>query len=52
MVSRWLSQRCFGVNKMRYIAEHSGAVLDTKTGLREWFNLYREAIEIAKERNK
>ena len=36
---------------MRYVAEKSGAVLDTKTGLREWFNSYGEAIEAAIARN-
>jgi hypothetical protein len=32
---------------MRYVSEkvgRGGAVLDTKTGLREWFNWHREAI--------
>lgn len=36
---------------MRYKAEASGAVLDTKTGLRQWFNSYREAIEAARRLN-
>ena len=36
---------------MRYIAERSGAVLDTVTGLREWFNSFREAIAVAAARN-
>jgi hypothetical protein len=36
---------------MRYKAENSGAILDTKTGLREWFNSYVEAIEMAKHKN-
>lgn len=36
---------------MRYIAERSGAVLDSKTGLREWFDSYSEAIAIAAARN-
>lgn len=35
----------------RYISESSGAVLDTKTGLRMWFNSHREAIEAAKRLN-
>jgi hypothetical protein len=37
---------------MRYQAENSGAVLDTKTGLREWFGSHAEAIQEAKERNE
>jgi hypothetical protein len=32
---------------MRYVAENSGAVLDTKTGLRQWFDSHAEAIEVA-----
>jgi hypothetical protein len=36
---------------MRYIAENSGAVLDIKTGLREWFDSHREAIKAANEKN-
>jgi hypothetical protein len=36
---------------MRYVAENSGAVLDTVTGLREWFNSYGEAIRNAAKRN-
>ena len=36
---------------MRYVAESSGAVLDTKTGLREWFNSFREAIAWAAAHN-
>lgn len=36
---------------MRYKAEISGAVLDTKTGLREWFGSHIEAIKVARERN-
>jgi hypothetical protein len=36
---------------MRYQAENSGAVLDTKTGLREWFSSLVEAIEVARARN-
>jgi hypothetical protein len=35
----------------RYKAEASGAVLDTKTGLREWCNSMREAIEVARKKN-
>jgi hypothetical protein len=35
----------------RYVAENSGAVLDTRTGLREWFNSFREAIEWARRKN-
>lgn len=46
----WVSTS--GAREMRYRAENSGAVLDTKTGLREWFDSYAEAIEVAKERNK
>jgi hypothetical protein len=38
-------------NHMRYVPETSGAVLDTKTGLREWFDSYREAIAVAAKRN-
>jgi hypothetical protein len=37
---------------MRYVPEQSGAVLDTKTGLREWFDSHREAIEVANRLNK
>jgi len=40
---------------MRYEAEkvgRSGAVLDTKTGLREWFNWHREAIETSRKLNE
>lgn len=36
---------------MRYIAENSGAVLDTRTGLREWFASFGEAIRNAAARN-
>jgi len=36
---------------MRYEPESSGAVLDTKTGLREWFNSFQEAIEVARIKN-
>lgn len=36
---------------MRYVAEQSGAVLDTQTGLREWFNSFGEAIANAAARN-
>lgn len=35
----------------RYVAENSGAVLDTKTGLREWFNSLAEAIEVARRKD-
>jgi hypothetical protein len=37
--------------RMRYIPEKSGGLLDTKTGLREWFTSYGEAIRIATMRN-
>jgi len=40
---------------MRYVAERvgrGGAVLDTRTGLRVWFNWHREAIEAAREMNE
>lgn len=36
----------------RYKSENSGAVLDTKTGLREWFSSHAEAIKAAKELNE
>lgn len=36
---------------VRFIPESSGAVLDTATGLREWFNSYGEAISVAAVRN-
>lgn len=36
---------------MRFQSENSGAVLDTKTGLREWFESHAEAIRVAQERN-
>ena len=35
----------------RYKADESGAVLDTTTGLREWCNSVREAIEVARMKN-
>lgn len=35
----------------RFIPEETGAVHDTKTGLREWFETHREAIEVAARRN-
>lgn len=35
----------------RYKAEESGAVLDKKTGLREWCDSIREAIEVACNKN-
>lgn len=41
-----------GENEMRYKAERSGAVLDTKTGLREWFDSHNEAIAAAASKNK
>lgn len=37
--------------KMRYLPENSGGLLDTKTGLREWFTSYGEAIRVATTRN-
>jgi len=36
----------------RYKAEASGAVLDTLTGLREWYNSTIEAIDAASVKNK
>jgi hypothetical protein len=33
----------------RYVVEDSFAVLDTKTGLRKWFNTMREAIDHAQK---
>jgi hypothetical protein len=38
-------------NCQRHVPEQSGAVLDTTTGLREWFDSYDEAIRIAAARN-
>lgn len=36
---------------MRYVAEMSGAVLDTMTGLRQWCDDYAEACIIARRLN-
>ena len=35
----------------RFVPERSGSVPDTKTGLREWFNSHREAIDAARAKN-
>lgn len=36
----------------RYESEQAGAVLDTQTSLREWFNTHAEAIAEANRRNE